>query len=569
MNNRKGFSLVELLIAIAIFSIISFAFFTMLSRGSQRYSTDNQIADLQNEAQVAINQVENIIVNTDSAIAGGTDYFKVENKDGTVYEFTKSAVESRVYGYQMLMTKYEGSNLLAENVPIAQYIASFSLDTSSLNTNDTVKLTVEMTDGSKEYESYKEIYLRNAIGTGGGTGGNLIVSGEYDEMLVADRYGTYDLKALYSTCKDFSIDAQLTDKVTNTSSYYNINDNIISPNASLNVAFDKECGFFVHCKKLSGYEDDGTAKYADYTILVKTKKVKIGNNNAVLDQVVYSLAPYSLTQLSFIDTDGICWSSMPDDAYTVKAYFYTAKTDETQIYLINNGNAFLLNNLETGDTSYSGLSQKNVTIFDGTYNDDNKKFRLDYDIAADKRTGKLVFARTGPGDNLSRYSSMLSNGTCEVYLHWDFEFKNVAQTYSVDSFINLSGSSYLPSDDVTPPTDPYSSSSNEENGTPASSPLVTDPVDDDPDLTWIQVTGYSVGTQLTLPDGKTVKKIRITCDLGSGGYCQMYVGNWNESVQCAWQSGTHVFEWTPNAAYNVFTIANTGVEISKVEIVME
>ena len=68
MNNRKGFSLVELIVVIAILGIFGTAVFSLIVVGTRSYRNVGNDSDIQNEAQLTVNQIENLVIDTTKAI---------------------------------------------------------------------------------------------------------------------------------------------------------------------------------------------------------------------------------------------------------------------------------------------------------------------------------------------------------------------------------------------------------------------------------------------------------------------------------------------------------------------
>ena len=67
-RNQKGFSLVELIIAIAIMSIIAAAVCGFIVVGSKSYASANNDINAQQEAQLALNQISDVMIDTTRSI---------------------------------------------------------------------------------------------------------------------------------------------------------------------------------------------------------------------------------------------------------------------------------------------------------------------------------------------------------------------------------------------------------------------------------------------------------------------------------------------------------------------
>ena len=78
MRNNKGYSLVELLISIAIFSLVMGGIISIMNTTSVFYRGGQQEVRLQEEAQIAINQIEELLIDLDNKkIPENIDYDKI------------------------------------------------------------------------------------------------------------------------------------------------------------------------------------------------------------------------------------------------------------------------------------------------------------------------------------------------------------------------------------------------------------------------------------------------------------------------------------------------------------
>lgn len=105
MKNNKGFSLVELIIAIAIMAIAGVAVFGFMSYSSRFYSRANKDVKLQYEQQIAVNQIRDIILETSKGIA----YNKATDPN-TMYIFSQNTDETEAAAYPVIVhrIRYDG-----------------------------------------------------------------------------------------------------------------------------------------------------------------------------------------------------------------------------------------------------------------------------------------------------------------------------------------------------------------------------------------------------------------------------------------------------------------------------
>ena len=67
-KNQKGFTLVELIIAVAIVAIVSVTIVSFMIAGSRSYASSSTETNIQQEAQIAMNQISDLIIDTSKAV---------------------------------------------------------------------------------------------------------------------------------------------------------------------------------------------------------------------------------------------------------------------------------------------------------------------------------------------------------------------------------------------------------------------------------------------------------------------------------------------------------------------
>lgn len=104
MKNNKGFSLVELLITIAILSIVLTTVTSVMLTGSKQFTKGNADANMQNQAQLVVNQIEDMIIDTN----GGVDY--VDNTTERELVLYNAVTVSGTTSYFKEVIKWEGTD---------------------------------------------------------------------------------------------------------------------------------------------------------------------------------------------------------------------------------------------------------------------------------------------------------------------------------------------------------------------------------------------------------------------------------------------------------------------------
>lgn len=201
-KNNLGFTLVELICAIAILAIISVSIVTFITVSSTSFKESNTEVNLQYETQVAVNRIKDLIMDTNRAVcyyvtpgaeAGDPDVANnllVLNEevatDGTVsypavkiwyvpneqkiYYSIGSFTESKlaeVYntdGKREIKMEVLGADTQFDNKSVlAEHVSSFSVNDSDTENSGKVVLSVGMTLGRYSYSSNPTIIMRNKV----------------------------------------------------------------------------------------------------------------------------------------------------------------------------------------------------------------------------------------------------------------------------------------------------------------------------------------------------------------------------------------------------------------------
>jgi prepilin-type N-terminal cleavage/methylation domain-containing protein len=224
-RDNRGFSLVEMIVVMAILSFVGVGVTAFLSTSTKSFSSVSQNVDVQEEAQTSVNQIVTMIQNAEMGITG-TD----RSSDGNLYIYNGSDENDKMYRYvitksgdklyylkQIMKESDDGSSyefadigddptsessgfsLLAENVK------SFSaIDVTTSGTSNTVfLLSVDFskgTSGSGNYSVSQNVVLRNSV--------------VLNPSTFADVYGTPDAPVTKTTYSNIAVN--ITDETGNT-----------------------------------------------------------------------------------------------------------------------------------------------------------------------------------------------------------------------------------------------------------------------------------------------------------------------------------------------------------------
>lgn len=183
--NNKGITLVEMLVALSITSIVMVAIFTFISVGTSNFNSSKKEVAVQTEAQTVMNQLSDLIIDADRGVlvygSYGTTYDKalvIYNKDKIhmifyhagnkkLYYAKSDRIASSFIGTIAEIQDYVNSNnVIDDKYLMAQYVSSFEAEeniydgTGAVTGND-VTVNLEITYEERSCPMYSKVALRN------------------------------------------------------------------------------------------------------------------------------------------------------------------------------------------------------------------------------------------------------------------------------------------------------------------------------------------------------------------------------------------------------------------------
>lgn len=172
---NRGLSMVELICAIAIVSVLGTTVSSIMVVSANTYRRGAAETEVQQEAQLVANQVSDLIIDTTKSVAvsgnevtitqdyvtqgdGSQTYSRIViNLDGTTLYY-----KELIYGYD----PFSGaSSLLETNGPevLAENVTSFTPNASNFATNGSLRLGITISKGDHSFENIFSITARNAV----------------------------------------------------------------------------------------------------------------------------------------------------------------------------------------------------------------------------------------------------------------------------------------------------------------------------------------------------------------------------------------------------------------------
>ncbi len=206
---NKGYSLVELLVALAIFSLVMVGIVTIMRSTSASYKSGIEEATVQEEVQIASNQISDILIDARDIITTSNPYkFKDANSDTIALQYVSA-------DKQVKLIAADGStHILADNV------TTFSISglRKEQNADNVCVLNLGMTYQGASYSSKKEICFRNNIEDKDFndivhvSGGAATPMSGYKAEVEIRRYEAFDASAAYDIVSDAVLSASCSGK---------------------------------------------------------------------------------------------------------------------------------------------------------------------------------------------------------------------------------------------------------------------------------------------------------------------------------------------------------------------
>lgn len=173
-GNHKGFSLVELIVALAILGIVAVSEVMFVTTGSRTYHSVLNDVNLQVDAQTAMNQLEDYIINCSGGLCFQNNTLYLINGEvgsGTeyVFSFDVDANELNYSRYSISVSGKSVTRSLAESGLMATKVEDFQVDYRTDTDGNIPSVTVKMklVQGNEISAKNKTIALRNRPASAG------------------------------------------------------------------------------------------------------------------------------------------------------------------------------------------------------------------------------------------------------------------------------------------------------------------------------------------------------------------------------------------------------------------
>lgn len=186
MKNNKGFTLVELMVSIAILGVVIVASLGFLASGTRSFSSVSAAVNLQYKSQLAMNNIQERLIDCNTGVTfdtGSSTLYIIDSsvsqnaetgKDETrytAYIFKYDAAKNAVYfGQQAAERTQDGSYKFRDSAPdlLVDGVSAFKADVTSgtdlYNNSYVSEVTLNMTFfiQSKTFTGVQSVALRNS-----------------------------------------------------------------------------------------------------------------------------------------------------------------------------------------------------------------------------------------------------------------------------------------------------------------------------------------------------------------------------------------------------------------------
>ncbi len=312
--SNKGFSLFELVVAIAIVAIVATGIFGFMTVGARTFTGSSSDVNLQSEAQLTYNQISDLLIDT----AISVEYGYISTPGGSLTPCAEASMPASVYAKQLVMYntdrvyevtwKPDYSNLSSSKLYYAEYyanvdtsvtpatvakgslisdtneelmseyISDFKVDLSQMESERVIRLELGYEKSGKTYSSSHNVTLRNRILSGNevpATAVPTIPASDFDRIVGPDEFYLQPGETLNLGAKGY-VAVNDTEGITNTSCLrYSV--------TPANTHVDEK---YTNVGSQSGLLTVGKCQFSDFDVVITTFGVTNPINKVVRIHVI-------------------------------------------------------------------------------------------------------------------------------------------------------------------------------------------------------------------------------------------------------------------------------------------
>lgn len=344
-KNNKGLTLVELVCAITILSIIGGAVSAVMIVSANNYNRGSNEVTLQQEAQMTANQLESLVVDATEQIkytctVGGTEYECINEADALshgaivggdraleikqgnrLYVVAFQSANQRIVYSEYLVAGDGSKTAVATDQLMTENVTAFSADLSGFAESKSLQLNLSLEKSGRTYSSAYTITARNGMVTTAAEAGAATITTETEIVLEPSQ--VYPLEVTVVGPADTSVTWSMSG---NTSSNTVLVTNPTTGKMEIRIGTDETAADILLMVKTVAKKEDGVTPLAQMPVAVHIRRVTAVTLTAVLESgtnlcagAVYKITanvsgtyldqvPASIYDADYKETRNVQWS---------------------------------------------------------------------------------------------------------------------------------------------------------------------------------------------------------------------------------------------------------------------